>query len=242
MNNYFNNLISVFIILFSSIASAGFSQNLYGDGNVVKETKYVDAFEKIELNGIINLFIQQGDIQKVEIEADKNLIPYIEFKSGNNTLDISTRDKAEIKSSTKLKAYITLKNIESIELNSTGNLNTIGKLKLKDIEIESNSIGNIIMDIDCNKLTLECNSIGNVTLTGNADIVDIEQNSIGNVKAFDLKADKLEIENNSTGNSEVYADREFSISLNGTGNITYSGNAIVRKLEKNGIGKVEKND
>lgn len=240
MKNSYLKFFFLSLFIFLLYSSGGFSQSLKGDGNVVKEIKYVEPFDKIVLNGIVNLFLKQGDNEKVEIETDKNLIPYIEIKSSDKTLEITTGKNADIKSSTKLNAYITLKNINEIELNSVGNLKSTGKLELNDINIESNSIGNIELDIDCNKLILECNSIGNVTLSGNADNVDIQQNSIGNVKAFDLKADKLKIENNSIGNSEVYSDKEIYITLNGTGNISYSGSAAVKKLEKNGIGSVKK--
>lgn len=230
-------LLLLFVLIFSA---DGFSQSIKGDGNVVKETKIVEPFDKIELNGIVNVYLKQGENEKVEIETDKNLIPYIEIKSRNQTLEITTREKTEIKSSTKLNVYVTLKDLNEIELNSIGNLMTIGKLELNDLEVENNSIGSITLEINCNKLTLESNSIGNVTLSGNADNVDIRQNSIGNIKAFDLKADKLKIESNAVGNSEVYSEREIYITLNGTGNITYKGNAVVKALEKNGIGNIKK--
>jgi len=205
------------------------SQSIYGDGNVVKENRTVSSFDKIEINGVVNVYLRQGSSESAVIEADKNLIPYIVTNVKNGTLIISTN------------VYVTLKNITDLECNSVGNVKTESKLDLNDINIENNSVGNIDLELECNKLTLENNSVGNSILSGNIDVGNIEHNGVGNIKAYDLKADVLTIESNAVGNAEVSSEREIYIELNGMGNINYKGAAAVKKLEKNGFGNIKKN-
>jgi hypothetical protein len=50
----------------------------------------------------------------------------------------------------------------------------------------------------------------------------------------------LKLESNSMGNSSVNASREIYLDLNGMGNVTYKGNAAVKALNENGMGKVNK--
>jgi len=239
------NLFYSFLLLLLSFTfiSAGTinSQSLYGDGNVVKENRTVSSFDKVEINGVVNVYLKQGSSESAVVEADKNLVPYILTSVKNGTLTISTKEDFNLKKSTKLKVYVTLKNITDLECNSVGNVKTESKLDLNDINIENNSVGNIDLELDCNKLTLENNSVGNSTLSGNIDVGNIEHNGVGNIKAFDLKADVLTIESNAVGNAEVSSEREIYIELNGMGNINYKGAAAVKKLEKNGFGNIKKN-
>jgi len=239
------NLFYSFLLLLLSFTfiSAGTinSQSIYGDGNVVKESRTVSSFDKIEINGVVNVYLKQGSSESAVIEADKNLVPYILTSVKNGTLTISTKEDFNLKKSTKLNVYVTLTNLTDLECNSVGNVKTESKLDLNNVNIENNSVGNIDLELDCNKLTLENNSVGNSTLSGNIDIGNIEHNGVGNIKAFDLKADVLTIESNAVGNAEVSSEREIYIELNGMGNINYKGAAAVKKLEKNGLGNIKKN-
>ncbi len=216
------------------------AQKLKGDGDVTKETRSVSSFEILENDGVVNITLIQADIESVIVEADRNLLPVIITKVKDNTLFISTKEGAEIEKSTKLNVYVSFRDLKKLELNSVGNLSSQNQLKLNNLEIENNSVGNIDLNLDCNKLNIESNSVGNTVLTGKVNDFKIELNSVGNLKAFDFVAQTLNIESNAVGNAEVNSQKEISISQNGMGNITYKGDAIVKKLDRSGLGNVRK--
>ena len=216
------------------------AQKLKGDGDVTKETRSVSSFEILENDGVVNITLIQADIESVIVEADRNLLPVIITKVKDNTLFISTKEGAEIEKSTKLNVYVSFKDLKKLKLNSVGNLSSQNQLKLNNLEIENNSVGNIDLNLDCNKLNIESNSVGNTVLTGKVNDFKIELNSVGNLKAFDFVAQTLNIESNAVGNAEVNSQKEISISQNGMGNITYKGDAIVKKLDRSGLGNVRK--
>ena len=216
------------------------AQKLKGDGDVTKETRSVSSFDILENDGLVNITLIHADIESVIVEADRNLLPVIITKVKDNTLFISTKEGAEIEKSTKLNVYVSFRDLKKLELNSVGNLSSQNQLKLNNLEIENNSVGNIDLNLDCNKLNIESNSVGNTVLTGKVNDFKIELNSVGNLKAFDFVAQTLNIESNAVGNAEVNSQKEISISQNGMGNITYKGDAIVKKLDRSGLGNVRK--
>lgn len=217
-----------------------FAQKITGDGNVVKEIRSISAFDKIEAGGVINVVLIQGNGESLIVEADKNLIPLVQTKVEGSTLYISTKEKTEIEESTKMNVYITFGNLKEIVLTGVGNVNTENPIKSENLTVKNNSVGNMNLKLDCVNLKIENNSVGNTTLTGNADNAEINLNSVGNLKAFDLIVRVLKIDNNSIGNAEVNSEKEIYISQNGMGNISYKGNAVVKKLENNGTGNVKK--
>lgn len=216
------------------------AQDIKGNGNEIKETRSAGSFDVIENDGVINVFLTQGETESIVVEAARNYLPFIVTEVKDNTLFISMKKGAKIEKSAKLNVYVTFRDLKRIELNSVGNVSSENQLKLKNLTIENNSVGNIRLNIDCNELSIENNSVGNTSLSGNVNNVKIELNSVGNLTASDLKAQNLTIVNNAVGNVNVNAEKEIYITQNGTGNITYSGNAEVKKLEKNGSGNVKK--
>ncbi|MDQ3020276.1 MAG: DUF2807 domain-containing protein [Bacteroidota bacterium] len=236
--NTFIFSLAVTIILLTSINSP--AQEVKGNGNVVKETRTVPAFDKIEVNGVMNVFLNQSSAESIVVEADKNLQPYIETKVQDNKLIIGTKEDVEIEESTKLNVYVNLKNLTKLEMNGVGNVESQNQLKLSNLTIENNGVGNLKLNLDCEKLKADFNSVGSVTLSGKAGNASIDHNGVGNVKAFGLDADILRIQNNAVGNSEVTCNNEIYIDLNGIGNVSYKGNAVVKALNENGIGKVKK--
>ncbi len=227
------------VIIMSTVISS-FAQKISGDGNVVKETRSLTSFNKIESDGVVNVILIQSGSEFAEVETDKNLQQIVVTSVKDNTLTITTKKDSEIENSTKLNVYVNFKDIKSLELNSVGNIKSQGQLKLSKLDIENNSVGNIDLNLDCNTLEIENNSVGNTTLTGNVDNCIVELNSVGNLSAFDLVAQTLVIESNAVGNAEVNSVKEISISQNGMGNIVYKGDAVVKKLEKSGLGNVKK--
>lgn len=229
-------LILTLIVMTASIASA----QVRGNGNVTRETRSLSPFNSIEVDGVVNLILIQGDREYAEVEADKNLQPYISLKVSGDKLNISTNEDIDIEKTTKMNVYVTFKDIKSLDLNGVGNARSEGRLDLTSLNIENSGVGNIDIEMNGSTLKAQNNSVGNMIFSGNVNNVDIEHNGVGNIKAFDLTAGILKIESNAVGNAEVKSNDEIYITLNGIGNVSYKGNAVVKQMNVNGMGKVSK--
>ncbi|MDZ4711835.1 MAG: head GIN domain-containing protein [bacterium] len=223
-----------------TLTTGAFAQKVKGNGNIIKETKTVSPFTSIKMEGVLNVFLSQGTSENIIVEADQNLMSYIETYVIGSQLVINTKEEVEIKSSTKMNVYVTLVDINSIEISGVGNMITDSKLKLGNLTLVSSGVGDVVLNLDCSNLKADINSVGNVELTGTVRNVEIDNNGVGNVKAFDLMANVLKIQNNGVGNAEVNSAGEIYIDLNGIGNVSYKGDAIVKMLNVNGMGKVKK--
>jgi len=235
----------LFLVIMSALILTGLpfklsAQTINGNGNVKEQSRTTGTFNSINVTGIVNVFLSQGETEKITVEADDNLLQYIVTKVKDNSLIIKTSEDVEIQKSAKMNVYVVLKSINELELNGVGNVKSESMLTLGNLDIDNNSVGNLDLNLSCIKLDMEINSVGNVTLTGSVQNVNIEQNGVGNLKAFDLSADILKISNNGVGNSEVNSDKEIYIELNGMGNVSYKGNAVIKEMDVNGFGKVNK--
>lgn len=231
---------TLILILIMTATNILFAQKITGDGNVIRETKSLPYFNEIESNGLINIFLEQGSNQSAVIEADNNIMPFINVSVKGNTLQVNTKDNVSIDKFTKLNVYVTFKDIEEIDLNGVGNIESVNPLTLSKLNIENSGVGNIKLNLKCDEFKFDLNGVGSATLTGNVKNAVINHNGVGNLKAFDFIADVLNIQSNGVGNAEINSEKEFYISLNGMGNIFYKGNGIVKELSKNGFGNIKK--
>ena len=77
-------------LLLTVLAFGQKKEKVKGSKIVKSELKTIDNFESIELEDNIEVFLVKGNDCALEIEADDNLIPFIEYKINGNNLRVST--------------------------------------------------------------------------------------------------------------------------------------------------------
>ncbi len=236
------NFLFLSIILFITMLTSlnAQAQEVRGDGNVIRESRSIGSFDRIKIEGIMNVYLSQGSTESVVVETDKNLQQYIVTKLRDNTLTVKNKDDVEVEKSTKMNVYVTLNDINELEISSVGKVESESQLKLNSLKIENSGVGSTKLDLNCNKLVVDFNSVGSLTLKGEITNVAIDHNGVGNIKAENLSAEILKIDNNGVGNAEVNSSKELYINLNGIGNVSYKGNAVIKEMNVNGMGKVTK--
>jgi len=236
-----NSLLIILTFLIAmSTTSELLAQTVKGDGNVIKQPRSLTSFNEIRIGGTVNVYLSQGSLEAALVETDANLVKYIETNVKDGVLEIGIMHDVEIKKATKIEVYVTLKDVKKISNNGVGNVSTEGTLNVPTLKIESEGVGNFTLSLDCENFSADVNSVGNLTLSGRAANVKIDNNSVGNIKAFDLVAEVLRIQNNGVGNAQVNSSKEIFIDLNGIGNVSYKGDAVVKALNVNGVGKINK--
>lgn len=230
-------LFTLVLVLPFLLVSISKAQDVKGNGNVVKKTYSVSSFNRIELNGIYNTIIKQGNIESVEIETDENLQSYIKPEVTDKTLQIEQTEEVNFKESTRMNVYITFKSIEKLTNNGVGNLKTDGTVNMNALSVSCNGVGNLELDLNSSTLNLEMSSVGNIELKGAVTQGNFQISGVGNIDAEDMKIEKLRIESSGVGNAKVYVTGEIQPTVNGAGNIKCKGNPTVKNLKQDGIGK-----
>ncbi|MDR2009617.1 MAG: DUF2807 domain-containing protein [Bacteroidales bacterium] len=217
-----------------------YAKKVKGDGKVVTQIRNVSSFEKIEVSGVFNIILEQGETEKIKIETDQNLLEYVITEVVNNKLKIYTPDDITIEDPKKGNIYITIKDINEISMEGVGNIKTSGQIKVPGLKIYNVGVGSVDVDVVTDVLNVNFEGVGSCNLSGNTKNLDIKSSGLGGVDAKKLTADIVSVENSSVGNISVYARKELSLDNSGIGNITYYGDAEIKSLNDSGIGKIKK--
>ncbi len=230
-------IFTLVLVLPFLLVSISKSQEVKGNGNVVKKTHSVSSFDRIELNGIYNTIIKQGNIESVVIETDDNLQSYIKPEVNDKTLQIEQTEGINFKETTRMNVYITFKSIDKLTNNGVGNLKTDGTVNVNALSVSCNGVGNLELDLKSSTLNLEMSSVGNIELKGAVTQGDFQISGVGNIDAEDMKIERLKIENSGVGNAKVHVTGEIQPTVSGAGNIRCTGNPTVKNLKQDGLGK-----
>ena len=223
-----------------SLTVTSFAQKISGNGNVVKQDRSVDPFSEIEIGGVLNVYLEQGDTESLTVEADENLLDIIETENRGNTLIVRLKKGIELKKAEQKDVYITLRTIDRLEIGGVVHVESTTPLETDDLDLEIGGVSQTDLELRCDRLTARADMVGGLTLRGEVREATIKNGGVGSLKAFDLKVDKLTIANSGVGSAEVQAQDEISITSSGIGSVRYKGDPVVKELNTSGIGKVKK--
>ncbi len=210
---------------------------IVGNGNIVEETREVKPFKAIDISGVFKVFLTQGDEESLVIEADDNLMQYIESYVSGGTLYLGTKGFG-IRSAT-IRAYITMKELREIEASGAVTITGETPFDFSRLTIQVSGAANIDMEMYGEKLELNVSGAGKGYLKGEVDRVFIDLSGASKLDAEQLYANTMAIEISGAGSANVNVEEELDASISGAGHVRYAGNPNVRS-NVSGAGKVSK--
>jgi hypothetical protein len=180
--------------------------------------------------------------QAVKIEAEENLLPYIETYVEGYTLHVETKDDYWLSPGRKVKIFVSSPEYESIRSYGSGDI--IGESKITNssrLELGVNGSADIKMDVDAPEINTETNGSGDIFLRGETKSFEGEIHGSGNIKALDLRSGDATIKIYGSGDADVFAEGKLDVHVAGSGDVNYRGNAQVSSSIA-GSGRVKKVD
>lgn len=183
-----------------------------GSGNVIKQEFNVTGFNGVHLATFGNMHITFGNKTELIVEAEDNIMPYLEASVKGGVLKIDIRDNYSLRPKKTVSYYLTVPSLNLIRASSSG-----------DIEVP---------DIDIDNLEIYTSSSGNIYAKNiRASALEVHSSSSGNVEAEDIYAVEAKIRVSSSGTISV---REIQApSLNAR--ISSSGDVFVSSLDADEI-------
>lgn len=234
--NFF--LVLPILALFSSCRYVS-GERIRGNGSIKTEQRSVGSFKSISSHGSFNVYVSSGD-QSLKIEAEENLLPYIETYVEGSVLHIQEKNNYWLRPSREVKILVSLPDFESISSYGSGDIISQSKISNSSkLALTVNGSANIRMDVDAPEIAAETNGSGDIDLKGSAKTWTGEIRGSGNIRAIDLKSDDATIKIYGSGNADVFADSRLDVHVAGSGDVNYKGNAQISSSIA-GSGKVRK--
>ena len=211
-----------------------------GSGNIVTETRNVSTFTKVNAATSIDVDVQQGAETSVIVEADDNLIKYVETKVEDGELKIRLKNISIWNEST-IKVHIIAPKYDGFSASSSSEImgkNTITSTSM--IKLKASSSANINIEIDAPSVDVEASSSADITAAGRTKEVKVDGSSSALIVLDKLQAETVTAEASSSADVSVFASVKITAKANSSGDITYTGGATDVNKSESSSGSVNK--
>jgi len=213
-----------------------------GNGKSISSEREIATFDKIEIEGVFNVILSQGGEESLKIETDEDIQLLILTNVENGILKVKMKDSTCIKKLKNVNTSINISDINKLSTTGVGKLTCTKPLNLRQLELKCKGVGATELKIIAEKLTVKSEIVSLLDLPGTVKEVDIRHSGLGAIKAFELKTEKLKLLSEGIGAAEINASQELSINVKGFGAVKYKGNPAIKRIKKEGLGKVESAD
>jgi hypothetical protein len=200
------------------------------------------SFSGIKMYDNIDVELVASNFAQIELIGGNKLLDAITTEVENNNLILrNTSECSFLRSSDRpIKAIIYYTNLDSIIYRSNGNLTALGAIKSDTFKIDIfEGSGNIRLILKTSKSYLNYHfGTADLYVEGNSNVNYIYQVSYGPIDARELRTEYTYLESRSPNNCYVQSNISLEATINGPGNVYYSGNVSDPILTGSGSGKL----
>jgi len=212
-----------------------------GSGNIITQTRTTADFKRIAASHGFEVEVKTGPAIEVVIEADDNVMKYVETEVNGDLLKIGIKDHVTL-SDAHLKAYITAPQINGIKASSAADVIVKDLLKNSGkLTFSASSAGSIIADIDAPDVEAKTSSGATIKLSGRTRNFDASASSGSNTKAGELSSENTVVSASSGSTATVHASVTLKATASSGASVNYYGGAAVERSVSSG-GSVDKKD
>jgi hypothetical protein len=221
------------------IGACGINVNIdveKGSGNVVTEARSVSGFDKVDLSGIGDVTLVQGEEEGLSIEAEDNVIKHITTEVRDGTLYLGFNNKAIIPTR-PVKFNLSMRTVHGLNTTGASNIKS-ATVNTDALEIGISGTGNIQLDkLTADKLTINVSGAGNCQVEGTVNSQKISLSGAGNYEGEDLQSKTAEVNISGIGRVTLWTTDNLDVTISGTGGVDYYGTPQITQ-QISGVGQI----
>ena len=209
-----------------------------GTGVMATISRPIRGINAVELEGVGNLVIQQGDQEALEIDADENLIKYIKTELKGTSLHIYIEDHVNLRPTMDIVYRLTVKDLRRVTAGGLGRIDIL-PMAVDRLGLRMSGANTIfIHNLRASYLSLDASGLSEITIKGEVESQDVRISGMGDYNANDFKSRKALVDVSGAGSALVWVTDALQANLSGTGSIQFYGSPIVN-VNMSGAGSVD---
>ena len=232
---------SSLLLLFTGLLFSANAQKVINDANA--EPRSVSGFHAIHVSNAFTVTVTQSNEEKLVVSAnEKEYVANIETKVENGVLYISYNEKHKWwPKNRKLRAYISLVNVNEIKATGASDIKIEGQLKSSSLKLDlrgaSDLKGELIVE---GSFDAHLSGASDMNISGSANDMKIDASGASDVKAFDFKSSTCVVNASGACSVHITVDKELSARLSGASSVSYKGSALIRDIKTSGASNISR--
>ncbi len=214
-----------------------------GTGSIVSEERQLPSFKSVSIESYVNLYFQEDTVQRITVEAGKNLVSGVVTEMNGDELVIKNKNKCSFlrRYDIPINIYIHYVRNQFYKIRTIGSglITNTNACTSDSIDLESEGSATIAFQMGghCKTYTHQ-HGTGDITLTGSCEQVVIYSKGTGFTITDGCTNNYTWVYTNTTGKITVHSIGLLITIINGSGNIYYTGNPNTINNTENSTGKL----
>lgn len=238
-----NLLFGVFAALALSALACGITfdnRGIRGSGVIIEEQRAVEGFSGVTLAGIGHLYIEFGSEETLTIEAEDNLLSYIEAEVFNHQLVISIQDGVTIHPEEPIRYYLTVASLDEVVVSGLGDVD-VPDLEVDRFQVLISGAGNVDIDsLTADSLEVTISGLGDLNVgDGEVNTQEILISGGGSYSAIRMESAAAKVTISGLGSARLRVSDTLDVTISGGGDVDYYGSPSVSSTIS-GLGNLNK--
>jgi hypothetical protein len=230
----------IYFLLIISLASSCY-QSKTGSGKIITETRTTAEFNAIKVSSSIDVDVQQGNESSIVVEADDNIIRFVETEVIAGKLTIKLKDLNNLRNAT-IKVHVITKSLNEIAASSSSSVKSNGQItSTNKIEIVASSSASIDLQLDAPSVNIVASSSSEIDLAGRTRDLVAKASSSADINAQGLQAETANVSASSSSTVKVFASIKLDASASSSADVVYTGGAKDVKKAESSSGSIDGN-
>lgn len=207
-----------------------------GNGIVTSETRFASPFTEVNSSGSFYVQITPGESWSITVNAESNLLPYIDTDISHGVLELTVRGVRHLTNTRPMEIYVTTPVLKAIRLSGSGDI-TSGLFAGEEFSVLLSGSGNIKTAFLSEEADLTLSGSGNIEVNGNTEKGRLTISGSGKIMGYNLKVKDCTATISGSGDVYVYPLTKLHANIMGSGYVFYAGDPQVSSYIT-GSGKV----
>jgi hypothetical protein len=216
------------------------NRRIMGSGIVATASLPLDDVRAVEFQFHGNLLVNVGDEVQLTIQAEDNLLPYLEAQVLDETLIIRKMpSNVTLDATAPIRYVLTVTGLESLTTTSSGSIQA-PLLEADHLSITTKSSGSVYVDeLQATHLEVTVQAAGGVTIAGGTvEEQWVTVTSSGGYDGRELASARARVRLSSSGDAILWVRDRLDADLSSSGNLYYIGNPSIHRQDSSSEGRV----
>lgn len=238
---------TLLLVAVSSVVSSGCSVSLLssvagpevvGNGVLKEEGRNVAEFIELEVAGVFQCKVTQGDVTYVMVKGDENLLPLVVTEVTGSRLSVRMRDNTSVRTTLPLELVVVVPDLKVVSAQAASQVEVGALVGLRELGFEGASQVRAV-DVAGGELKLRGAGAARATVGGEVNLLDLELSGASRVEAGGLIAEGVKVRIDGASNGVVRATGSIGGSLSGASSLTVEGSPGEREVKTSGASSVK---
>jgi len=257
-------LISLFLLFSLTACNSGSgifnNSTIKGNGNVVTESRdATEEFSKLIAKGNVNVFLKKGEFQKIEVEAEDNILPLVVVEIKNGVL--TARTEGSMRTKKGVNIHVIYNDLNAITSSGSTDVKVESKLDSKKVSLASSDSSDLIVNLietkslevkssgssditianaNSKNTTLSLSGSSNIKIAGTTKNLEASTTGSSNLTANNLISTSAEIKSSGSSNIKVQVRDKIEVRASGASDIQYFGSPRIVSEKRSGSASIKK--